>query len=202
MRATVINTGAVDPALVAYNVYKPIIDPNIEAAMMNKFNQVYEQLRLAGSRIADTVKKVSDYFLSDETTRQARQLVQDASIVIRDDMIQCHTYDNIYDAGYLTRRYIMANPHLYDMYAKNRINGWGDEFYNPEPDVQGEWRDDYLDVVDGWIDEDRPQAIHVAHPIDSNLSDWDRMCVHQLWSLADRIVRDGNDPTDPDRGEL
>lgn len=202
MRGTVINTGSVDPGLVAYNIYRPVIDPHIEETFMNKFRNVYETLTSMGSKIADTIKNVTEYFMSDETTRQAKQILQDASMVVRDDMIQCHTYDNFHTAGYMSRRYFIAEPHLYDMYRKNRINGWGDEFYDPEPGIPGEWRDDYLDVIDGWVDENRTIATHVAHPIDSKLSDWDRMCVQRMWELADRIVKDDIDPTDPDRGEL
>lgn len=202
MQAQVIDTGGIDPALVAYNLYRPVINPYVEQRFMEKFNQMYETMKNVGSKIADTAKNVLNYFVSDEVTRQAKELIQDANIVIRDDMIQCHTYDNIGMAGWLTRRYIMANPFIYDKYTRNRLNGFNDEFYDPEPRIPGEWRDDYLDVVDGWIDEDRPQAIHVVHPIDSNLSDYDRMCVQRLWKLSERIVKDGYDPTDPEKGEL
>jgi len=202
MRANVINTGAIDPALVAYNLYRPVIDPGIEQMFMDKFRNAYEHLANVGSKIANTVRNVTEYFMSDETTRQAKQLLQDASVVIRDDIIQCHTYDNIHNAGYLTRRYIIAEQHMYDMYRRNRIHGWGDEFYDPEPNIPGEWRDDYLDVIDGWVDEDRTIATHVVHPIDSKLSDWDRMCVQSLWKIADKVVKDDIDPTDPERGEL
>jgi hypothetical protein len=205
MEATVIEAGGVNPGLLVTQMITPFKDPRLMDYMQQQFQDLYSKIQGHASVFANKAKQIFDFFQSNVVANRAKELLQNTSTIVRDDIIQCFNYDTIQDAGWLTRRYIMANPDLWHLYVNNRCDGWNDEWVVEDRELPAEDRLDYMHAMDGVLQFDeegngffRFYSTDVENPL--NLSE--RLCIKQLWDIAENVMANGIDPTDKNRNKL
>lgn len=80
------------------------------------------------------------------------------------------------------------------------IDGFSDTYFNIEPDTYKEDRSEYMQVMDGVLQEDKEYNVYVKYYSDSNdmpsLEASEKMAILQAWDIVANKIALGKDPTD------
>jgi len=190
-------------------VSKMLVNAMPDQRAMDYFQRNYQQfiqtVQQYGQDFAARVTQTFQTVTNNTIIDKAKELIARHSAAVFNDRIYAVNYDNIYNSGWMMRQYILADPALFNMYMNNRLQGWDDEVHLPEKDVPAEWRDDYLHVIDGFLRFDEEGNGVITHcslesPNPFTLSE--RMIIQDAWDIAEDLIAEGKDPTDPHKGNI
>ena len=146
------------------------------------------------------------YYNNNEMIENTKALLSDTGIVTGEDVIYRLNESTIHNPGFLMRRYILAEPTIYEKYENNRCVGYDGEWYNPDPYEKDPYmREDYLRVVDGLIrydKEDQPFVTFFSSDLTDPLTVKERLTIQNAWDIISKKLAEGIDPTDPEAGEI
>lgn len=104
--------------------------------------------------------------------------------------------------GNLNRRYLMANPELYNLKRKGRINGFESAYEDIDRHVQNPyWKRDYLSASDGLVKiESATNKLQYTTIVkdDNELAFSQQVIINRNWELANRLLVDDIDITSID----
>ena len=198
--AEVIVANGIDPSFLAEQAIH--LQPDIQA--QNYFQQNYQNFinKISGlaEGFANKVKQTYDLINDSNLIRKAKEIITRSSNIVYNDRIYHITFDNIQDAGYMMREFILAEPTLFNYYQHNRLSGWNDMVYLPEQNISPEWRDDYLNTIDGIVmfnEEGQGFVKHISLDYDNPFSIAERIEIQNAWDVAAKLIAAGEDPTSP-----
>ena len=203
MRVNVITSADPDIALnmITSGGYIP---DNALQDIQNRYNQFVTKLRDRATEFIEYTQRIADYFSNSRVVRTVKEAIDRTDIVLNENSIYRLNEETIYNPGFRMRRYMMALPDVYNLYSKNRCSGYEDEWFDPQPLVKEPTiREDYLRVVDGimqWREDGNGYIIFSS--VDDKLSLVEQLKILDSWDIAKRLINEGLDPTDPNRGEL
>ena len=204
MEVTVVNTGELDP-LYVYDVQAGVANnPDLYNYIQQNLQEFQQVASNVGYMLADAVKQTVDYFTNNRLIQKAVNLLKTSSPVIKDDMIQLLDINQIPDAGLMMRQYLMAEPYWFNMYQKQRCEGWSGVWEETEMDLPATWRDDYLNAMDGilQVHDTYSEVIQSSLENDNPINVSDRLILSIVRDRMEELMNKGIDPTDPTRNKL
>lgn len=151
----------------------------------NRSRELYNEMSSEKAR-----KRISD-----------RMMINNASLSSND--ISLMTREN-YSAhlGNYNRRYLMANPELFNLKRKNRISGFSGAYENIDKHVEDPyWKRDYLRASSGLLrkvnnNDDSLQFITTVRDEFNDLALSEQVMIRRNWDLANRLLVDDLDITE------
>jgi len=141
---------------------------------------------------------------SDAAIEQAKNIVYNTGMHVSENILTRCTYDDIFNANLMTQRFIMASPKLYEYNQANRIMVFQDTYSVPDYVYRVEDLPEYRRAVDGMVQYNDDGEGFVMHYSDSyeldDLTTTEKVGVLESWDIANYLMADGIDPTDPDGG--
>lgn len=197
MEGTVIDTQGVDPSLVFRSSINTFNDNGVMDYLKENVSNFYNGVVTQSSMFADKVKNIYGDMTNNSMFMKAKSILANSNTFVKDDIIQVRDRESIFTSGMENRRYIMAQPKLYNMYKNNRVDGWMDMWLDKEPDVEPEYRNDYRNVMDGLgvFTEHGMEVTTYSSDDDTELSLEEKWIVRDLWDVAMNLVDDDIDPT-------
>jgi len=201
----IIQANKVDllPGMSLAQVLNPFSNNGFVEYVRNTFNDNVQLLKDVGSGIMDKMQGMFNFFNNEDFLNAGRNLAIQAGIR-NDNTIHSVTCENINEAGLTMAGYIMANPTLYDMYQKYRIDGYGDMFYMKDTTLDDPRQTtEYMQVMDGMVkfEEDGYTYSIFSHSGDE-LTLTEKLTVLEAWDCVDIMIDMGIDPTSQDFKEL
>jgi len=141
----------------------------------------------------NAVSNIYHYFTNNDIIDKAKRALTSNENMIEDKYVHFVNNVTVYQPGMTMRRYMMAEPKVYDMYTNNLCSGYNDEFVNEEQDLKPTLRDDYLHVMDGYVNDKYTMFYDDENP----LSIRDRFIVQDAWDTMRELMSYGYDPTSP-----
>jgi len=190
----------IDPNIIANQVIHLQPDFQAQQYFQENFQNFVNTVNNLASNFVNKIQQTYNYINNNPLVQKAKEIITKSSATIFNDRVYRITEDNIFNAGYLMREMILANPILFNYYNHNRLSGWDDMVYLPEQNIAPEWRDDYLNTVDGimMFDEDENGIIkHVSLEEDNPFSIAERFEIQNAWDVAVKLIAKGEDPTSP-----
>jgi len=169
---------------------------------MSFFQQNYQNFMSSMKNHADgfvnAVSNIYHYFTNNDIIDKAKRALTSNENMIEDKYVHFVNNVTVYQPGMTMRRYMMAEPKVYDMYTNNLCSGYNDEFVNEEQDLKPTLRDDYLHVMDGYVNDKYTMFYDDENP----LSIRDRFIVQDAWDTMRELMSYGYDPTSPEQDKL
>ena len=169
---------------------------------MNYFRSNYEnfvnRVGATTNAFVNTVKKVYSYVTNNDLIENAKRVLTRVDSVANDRIIYPINLNNIHRPGLVMRRYIMAQPVIYEKYQHDLCSGYEDEWQHTEMDIKPTLRDDYLKAMDGVLGDEK--TIFMTE--ENNLSTRERFIIQNAWDTVTDLIASGVDPTDFEGGEL
>jgi len=189
------------PGMSLSQVINPIVDNSFIQYVQDNFQQNYQRLQEIGSNFTESMQQLFNHFTSDSYINAAREIAMDTGIKNNTSIhpVDCN---NIYDSGFVMAGYIMANPTIWDMYSKFRIDGFNDMF--KQQDMDESYRKlEYMQVTDGMVhhNDDGYTVSWFSHSGD-DLTLREKLTVIDAWDCAEFLIEQGIDPTSTSREEL
>jgi len=204
-----------DPDTVASALFAPASNDAmqyIQQGVQNYLSMVAD----VPTYIRDKVLSGFENFRESEIGRQVQAVRYKIRNFWQDDSIR-----PIWDVGSLQQapnamvRWIMANPSVREYYHDGRIEGYGDRYVDPAPEVAGRDFYDYRQATDGIIgpqytlreleEMDTPPEVvpesyvNYYEPLlgmDTRLQFMDKAAIQIAWSVAEDALDEGiSDPT-------
>lgn len=141
------------------------------------------------------------------SSERARKRISDRIMVnnvsLSSNSISLITREN-YSAhlGNYNRRYLMANPELYNLNKKKRISGFNGAYENVDKHVEDPyWKRDYLRASSGLLrkvdnNNDSIQFITTVRDEFNDLAFSEQVMIKRNWSAANRLLVDDIDITE------
>jgi len=191
-----------DPGLVMASMplQHSYYDPRLEEFARAQEARLREFMEYSNSNFMKRSMEIAEKLHSEEAVNRARRALEETGMVV-DDYIYNPGWDGIFEAGMTMRRYIMANPRVFELYERNRISGYEDDVILEEENLPPEWRDDYLFAVDEVMDENG-EITFVSLERENPLSISERQIIQDTWFIANEYLDNKIDPTDPNKGKL
>jgi len=191
------------PGMSLGQVMNPWVDNNFINYVQSNFQENFQRLQEFGSTAINTMQQLFQHFTSNEYINRAREIAIDTGA--RNDSsiypVDCNT---IYDSGFVMAGYIMADPVIWDMYSKFRVNGFDDMFRQQDMGESNPYRKtEYMQVMDGIVQyqDDGYQLSWYSHSGD-DLTLREKLTVLDAWDCAEFLIEQGIDPTSPSKEEL
>lgn len=167
----------------------------------------FEHLTDRGREFMDRAKKTYEHFHDGRIARAARALLRNVRGMTRPNVIQrLVAEDDIRNAPPAMIRYIMACPEIRTSYLKQRVDGYGDEYYNAFADKIGHMHYDYRRATNGmvefFIDEQGNENFRSTSFLDELLDDdreldlEEKVDIKHTWEFAVAAIQKGIDVTD------
>lgn len=191
------------PGMSLGQVINPMLDNSFVDYVKNNFQQNYQMLQDIGASMSDTMQNLFNHFTSNDYVNRARDIAMEVGI--KNDasiyQVDCST---IYDSGMTMAGYIMANPVVWDMYSKFRLDGYNDMFNQVDLEETNPYhKEEYMQVMDGVVqfNDDGYQVSFFSY--DGNeLNLREKMTVLDAWDCAEFLIEQGVDPTSSTKEEL
>lgn len=186
----------------AYNslLYTP--DQNTLDYLQGHLHNAYEKLRGYNDSILNTSREMYERVNSSEAIMKAKQFLHNAQVSIDPNAIYPLYENNIYEANYAMRRYIMVEPTVRKLYEENRCYGYDDQFLDIEPDItykEIEEHRDYRAVMNGLLRFDDEGYGYYKEYLDAPILDiYDQSAILETWDTVRNMIAEGNDPTAED----
>ena len=191
------------PGMSLAQIINPYVDNSFLNYVRNNFQENFQRLQEFGSSALNTMQTLFNHFTSNEYINKARDIALEVGIK-NDSTIYPIDCNNIFNAGMVMAGYIMADPLLWDMYSKFRLNGYNDMFVQQDMDETNPYRKtEYMQVMDGIVDinADGYTIRWFSHSGD-DLSLREKLTVLDAWDCAEFMIEQGIDPTDPEKNLL
>ena len=180
-----------------------------DQATLNYLQANYESFMAKAKQLNNefvgAVKGVYNYFNNSGIVQKTKDILIRNGSNLSNDSIYILNSETVFNPGLLMKNYMMANPHIYNLYQENRCSGYEDEWHDNEKGTPAEWRNDYLYAIDGigqWDDDNDELVITHYHGVDNPLSTRERLAINESWDTLNFMMANGIDPTDPNKGEL
>lgn len=148
--------------------------------------------------IVNNFQNVYNSIYSNDAIEEAKNVLRKSSSQFREDILHEISFDH-YTPNYITQRYIMACPEIWNLHNKGLSNDFDMQYTDLEPDIKDiHWRSDYMDVMDGILNFEKDGSGYFEHfyrEETSVLSLTDRMVILNNWEIARAILDSGEDPT-------
>ena len=180
-------------------------DQGFMEVLKNNYQNFMNRMGEIGGNFVNMVSDRFNYIVNNDIVANTKRLLTMNEHIVDNNIIHSVNEDNIGRAGYMMRRYIMAEPTVYNLYAKNRCSGYDDEWYDPEPEIKNPyWRDDYLNAVDQVMQWDGNGDGYVIEYLanDNPLTHYERVVVSNTWDLLKNMIANDIDPTDEHGSKL
>lgn len=189
----------IDPKAVFNAAIHRSITPEAESYFNTNFQNFYNKINQYSEVFAGKIQRAHDYFTVNPDIQIAKELVTEHGRIVNDEMIHRVQPDTIGRAGYVMRRYIMAEPTIFNRYQNNRISGYEDNWSNTEPAITDpKDRDDYMEIMDGMLQYDEEGDGYIERYYGSEikiLTTTEKMSVIDAWEKSLNMIADGTDPT-------
>ena len=170
------------------------------------YNNFVNRASQLGQQFVQNVQNMFNYYNNSNIIENTKAVLADAGMITGEDVIYRLNETTIHNPGFLMRRYVMAEPTIYEKYENNRCVGYNDEWFNPDPYEKDPYmREDYLRVVDGLIrydEDDNPFTTFFSSDLSKPLTVKEKFIIQDAWDILQLKMAKGIDPTDPDMGEL
>lgn len=184
------------PGMSLGQAINPIVDNSFINYVQNNFQQNYERLQSFGMGLTQSMQQLFNYFTSDTYINKAREIGSQTGL--KNDVaiyaVDCTTVTN---AGFTMAGYIMANPAVWDMYSKFRIDGYNDMFKQQDIEETNPYRKiEYMDVMDSMVQfkDDGYEVSYYSYNGDE-LTLREKLTVLDAWDCAEFLIEQGVDPT-------
>ena len=195
MQARVINGGDLASNALLYGTP----DPSLIEYLQTNVSRVMEATKGAINTFTTGVQNMYNRFNNSAAINAAKALLYSSGSSINESTIEYYSMDNYHPNLYM-QRYIMAYPEVSNLYKQNMIDGFSDTYFNIEPDTYKEDRSEYMQVMDGVLQEDKDHNVYVKYYSDSNdmpsLEASEKMAILQAWDIVANKIALGKDPTD------
>ena len=170
----------------------------------NNINRAREALTGVADHLVDATVNLYNKVNSDGMINAAKALVATHGSHTNEYMIYSVSPEHLGEANYIMQQYIMCNPKVQELYVDNLCYGFEETYYDPEPDLHGEDRDDYRRVMDGVVqfEGDDAYIMHYSSCDETEISTADKFAILETWQHVENLILCGKDPTDPEMGEL
>lgn len=148
-----------------------------------------------GTRILNAVTN-SYNFITDQMTQLGfKRELENLNVGILDNYFtNLTTWEQLQQANTTMQRWVMANPKLKELYVKQNIDGYGEEYRDITDGAIGEDDYNYRRVMSGVIQdvgEDEYKIVHYYEdllPGDRELTHYEKDIVLNTWSTVDWIL--------------
>ena len=175
---------------------------------LGRLNQMYQDsmgyLNQAQQTFAENARRAYRMISESESANLIRNLGTKLSNIWSNGIEPLESLEDCQTASEIMQRWIMAQPHLRQLYLDNRVEGYSDQYENLQGNRVGEEQYDYRRVMTGvQVTPDEGDAYyklyHDTMPEgESVLSVTEQINVLSTWSLIDRLIDEGDeDPTSP-----
>ena len=190
------------PGMSISQVANPYVDNSFTEYVKNTFQQNYNYLQEIGATVSNTMQNLFSHFTSDAYIEKARNIAMEVGLK-NDNTIHQVDCNNIYQSGFTMAGYIMANPYIWDMYSKFRVDGFNDMFSQADVTENPYLKTEYMQVTDGIVQtrEDGYEMHFYSHSAE-DLSLREKLTVLDSWDCAEFLIENGIDPTSPTKEEL
>ena len=173
------------PGMSLAQIINPYVDNSFLNYVRNNFQENFQRLQEFGSTALNTMQTLFNHFTSNEYINKARDIALEVGIK-NDSTIYPIDCNNIFNAGMTMAGYIMADPLLWDMYSKFRLNGYNDMFVQQDMDETNPYRKtEYMQVMDGIVDvNDDGYTIRWFSHSGDDLSLREKLTVLDAWDCA------------------
>jgi len=204
MQGMIINSGNTDPGSLYRQMTNPIMDNNFTNYIRQNAASVINTISDRGSAFVNNVKHMFNVVNDNSAVARAKDLLTLNANVIVNDRITNVTNSNIFNTGMLNKRYIMANPTVFDMYNNNRCNGYDDIWLNTDTTNEPYDRSDYLRAMDGvyQFEDDGVRISRIYEEDEERLTVTEKFVIGDMWDVAMGLIEEGIDPTDEHKGKL
>lgn len=135
---------------------------------------------------------------SQEAVNNAQWCLRNSSAQFRDDILHFISY-NAYRPNLITQQYIMACPEVWNLRLKGLSNDFNLTYVDNEPEIKDiTWRDDYIKVVDGFMDYDKNgEGVFVNYRTENEeeFSTIDQLVNLSNWDVVRNLIANHKDPT-------
>ena len=176
--------------------------------IQNQLTNFSQSLTDIGRKFIETSQQIYDRVNDSSVLRAARAAIRVAGGMFHpNEIVQLNTLDELRFAQPIMQRYIMAEPSLRDMYARQQCDGFSDSYANIDPGSKGENHYDYRRVMHGIIvdkvDEggndtwSATQYYQENRGDDTELPFEEQVAILRTWDIVKLFVDAGVDPSDP-----
>jgi len=200
-----MNVNVVDGGRAAFNsLLYNVPCQNTINWLNNNINTATEALKGVADNLVDASVNLYNRVNSNAAINAAKALVSEAGGHINPYVIYGLNMGSIPQANFIMQQYIMANPLVQDLYHDNMCIGFEETYFDTEPGIQGKDRFDYQRVDDGVLYEcgDHMAVNYYSNSDETEISIIDQHLILDSWGHVEAMLLNGNDPTDPDGGEL
>ena len=176
--------------------------------LTERFHQASGALAQMGQGIFQAATNLYQKYASDDAVRLAQAALRKVQNIWQPDIVYSMCDIGQFQQAQMTMiRWIMANPTVRQMYHRNEIDGYSDQYVDAQPDVLGEEHYDYRRAMDGYVvindhaGEDEPEwhadsYFEDLHPDDGDLSLEDQTFIQESWNNICALIAQGQeDPT-------
>ncbi len=190
------------PGMSISQVANPYVDNSFTDYVKNTFHQNYNYLQEIGASVSSTMQNLFSHFTSDAYVDKARNIAMEVGLK-NDNTIHNVNCDNIYQSGFTMAGYVMANPYVWDMYSKFRVDGFNDMFTQSSTTEDPYLKTEYIQVMDDIVqhNDDGYEIHHYSHSAE-DLTLREKLTVLDSWDCAEFLIENGIDPTSQTREEL
>jgi len=204
MQVNVISGGM--PADQAFRsmVYKPP-EQSLLNYLQDNIQQGAQALGDIGRDFVAGAQSMYEKVNNSAVINASKALLMNIDSHISQDAIYYVNQNNIEDANTIMQQYIMANPVMNNLYQRDMSYGFQDTYFDKEPDVKGEEREDYRRVMDGsleFFDDGVGYVVSYASSDETELDMMEKITIKDTWAEVERMIALGIDPSDPDLGTL
>lgn len=178
--------------------------PDVMNYINNKLDQVVNFTHGLSDRFKTTVQNLYQQAYNSDIINAAKRYLAQSDYALRQDMIYTVPYGRFNEANLIMQQYIMAEPHMNNLYRKNMCYGFQDTYFDPEPETYGKDRLDYQRVMDGVLEfekeEDDEKSLafthHYSNADEIELSHIERTAILDTWHEVVRMIEEGKDPSE------
>lgn len=179
-------------------------DANLAGYLNQMRDDAMKHLGSGAQQFVQRAKENVERFYTSDAMRLARAAVRKvASLYGIDEIYDLATIGQIQHAPPKMIPYVMAEPTLREMYHKQQVSGYGDDYIDTAPGVVGEGHHEYEQVIDGVFMDDPDDlencvATSFLHHEPEDLLDHDQQMSIQLvtWNeIRIALAKGKEDPT-------
>jgi hypothetical protein len=139
-------------------------------------------------------KSVVHDLTSSENIRKAKEIINETSSTMRDDVIYYVSPEMLGNANYMMQSMVMAHPDIYQMYQQGILDGYSHSLVIDE----GSQDIIYANVTSGWTTSDSVVKTDAQHYVDSSalhFDEYDANNIIKTWRNAMYAIANDIDPT-------
>jgi hypothetical protein len=155
------------------------------------------------NKAVDTFKR----FNSEIVINNAKSIINKVmGVDVKQDEILFYGPNNIGNANTIMSNYILANPKIGELFNRQMCHGFADTYIHTEDILAIKENNSYwCKAVNGTAIEEDGEEFGIfisSDETDENIRDIEKADILNTWEVAESMLENGIDPTDPEYGEL